>query len=478
MTSALNLEIPPMPGVDPNFLFALNASLLRISDTFRSVTPAAAAPGRSSGSSTSGNSAGVSSVQVGSGGMTLEGSHLQRIGSAPAAQQTLGQQYWESDRLSTYIVRQVGSVLAWAYESGCYSAPYAQRPADLGLYDAGFLFQATDWRILWRWDGVQWVYMAGMRYDVAANRPGNLGLGDAGFPFYATDLLILMWWTGTAWSQMLPPGAGGDDDAVETQVRRYDADIDELRRTLSSIERPRYFEPELEDLRRQISSIDLAPRATGGSGGSGAAIEDTHANRSTYAASSYENGWYWETDRTALYLSVFLSGAWVWKWIAGEMVSTSSTLADAPVDLTAHDEGFLFRSKYFFRRWAWDAVGLAWHYADAGVPAGGQIATSGASPQGGLWQACDGSVVACGLDNATAGNLTATHTEAVSGNNPAIEGGAGSTAYAQIANVISPFEEYTVGPGATTNVVVSLFPPSEGSGGLPLRVSMAWWMRR
>ena len=95
---------------------------------------------------------------------------------------------------------------------------------------------------------------------------------------------------------------------------------------------------------------------------------------------------------------------------------TSSTLAGLPTGLGTEDTGQLYYNSYFKRYWFWD--GAAWNYNDSGIGAGGQCSTSGPAPSGGLWQACDGSTVACALDDATIGNKTASPAQATGGNNP------------------------------------------------------------
>jgi hypothetical protein len=229
-------------------------------------------------------------------------------------------------------------------------------------------------------------------------------------------------------------------------------------------------------------------------GARGAVVRDTHANRVNYPAASYDGFLYWETsatipdtDRTSLYIS----NAGIWEYVGGEMQSSSSTLADLPGGLGADDAGFRYRSSYFYRAWEWN--GSAWHYADGGVGAGAQVATSGAAPSGGLWQACDGSTVACALDSATIGSLTASNTAASAGNNPMIEGGAGGSQQAAAApqyaapntgndsgsgTVVFAGVGTTVAAHTHTHVPPAINAPSESTGGLPLRVSMAWWMRR
>ena len=170
---------------------------------------------------------------------------------------------------------------------------------------------------------------------------------------------------------------------------------------------------------------------------------------------------------------------------------SSATLANLPVGLGAADAGTIYRNTFFQRNWIWD--GSAWHYNDGGVGAGGQVSTSGSAPSGGLWTACDGVAVTCALDNATTASLTPSNTAAVGADNPMIEGGAGAaqqaatapTGTASTGNDSGAGTVVQSGTGATVathththTASVAINAPSEANGGLPLRVSMKFWMRR
>ncbi len=278
------------------------------------------------------------------------------------------------------------------------------------------------------------------------------------------------------------------------------ADLDELRKLIATQQDGGASTARLDDLEKLIWLL------TGDSGRPALAIIcDTHANRALYPAAAYPSGAiYKETDRKAVYITGPPVNAGVWVYAAGAMPSTSATLADLPGDLGANDAGFEFRSSYFFRKWTWN--GAAWHYSDGGAGAGSQVSTSSSAtpPSGGLWQACDGSTVACALDNATLGNLTASDTRVVAGDNPMIQGGVGGAPANPAKPTLSADATVTVGtdtdagtdvaPAGATLVALhghlhlaalkqadfttAITTPTEANGGLPLRVSMAWWMRR
>ena len=194
---------------------------------------------------------------------------------------------------------------------------------------------------------------------------------------------------------------------------------------------------------------------------------------------------------------------------------SSPLLTNLPTGLGTEDTGQTYYNSYFDRWWFWD--GLHWHYQDGSFGAGAQCTTSSSftPPEGGLWQVCDGSTVSCALANATIGTKIASHTEAVGSDNPTIEGGSGSTTIAQVAvaptwdasakteltslSVSLSEGSITVqsgtganpGNGSVSGTVspnphshnlnatnAQINPPSEVNGGLSLRISMAWWMRR
>lgn len=280
-----------------------------------------------------------------------------------------------------------------------------------------------------------------------------------------------------------------------------DAALAPIRTELATLQEAISFQGQIDDLTRLVWTINDSQGKPGV-----VVICDTHANRAKYPATSFPNGAiYRETDRKAVYITGPPDKLGVWVYSAGVMQSSSSTLADLPVDLGANDSGFEFRSSVFYRKWTWD--GAAWHYSDGGVGAGSQVSTSGPAPSGGLWQVCDGSTVACALDNATVGNLTASDTRASGGDNPMLQGGAGSGGAAPTAAskpTLSADATITVAADTDAGVniatagatLVALNPhihtallkqadftaaittPTEAHGGLPLRVSMACYMRR
>ena len=175
----------------------------------------------------------------------------------------------------------------------------------------------------------------------------------------------------------------------------------------------------------------------------------------------------------------------------------SSSLAGKPAGLGTGDAGKQYYNSYFGRMWVW--TGTVWKYADGGIGAGGHVLTVGPAPEGGLWQAADGSTVACALDNCTIGSLGALDTRASGGDNPVLRGGAGgSPSPATAATYVGgpsistgndsdagvTFLAAGVGSTAALNPhthpigLPALNAPSTAHGGLEFGVSCAVWMRR
>jgi hypothetical protein len=166
------------------------------------------------------------------------------------------------------------------------------------------------------------------------------------------------------------------------------------------------------------------------------------------------------------------------------VTSASTTLSDVPPGLGAGDAGLIYENTFFARSWKWN--GSAWHYADSGIGAGGQVSTSGPAPSGGLWTPCNGVAVLSALDNATTAMLTPSNTAAVGADNPMIEGGAGGAQQVATVSVTGNDTDAGItflvaGVGSTAAINPHVHPiaaPSEAAGGLALRVSLAHWMRR
>lgn len=83
------------------------------------------------------------------------GTHAIRLTTAP----TLGAEFFETDRSVLYVGSDASGALSWVYSTGVYYATFANRPTDLGVNDANFLY-VPDIHLHWcRWNGTAWVIL-------------------------------------------------------------------------------------------------------------------------------------------------------------------------------------------------------------------------------------------------------------------------------------------------------------------------------
>jgi hypothetical protein len=204
----------------------------------------------------------------GSQALVTEDTHAHRLANFMAASLPVGSFYFETDRSVFYLNEAVGSKQQWVYvlgtQTGTAVTPSDTRPVDLGQYDQGYMFDATDLNVIfvWQWNTMAstgaWVpspivspilfgthsvrigatrpaadYALGtLFYETDRNtlyvvespastnvwqviplgamqgttittdqRPTDLGpTYDVGFLFHSTDRGIIYYWTGTAWA--------------------------------------------------------------------------------------------------------------------------------------------------------------------------------------------------------------------------------------------------------------------------------------
>lgn len=279
---------------------------------------------------------------------------------------------------------------------------------------------------------------------------------------------------------------------------------------------------ELADVRVLLATVLEAQNGRPGS----RLIADTHANKVKYPASSYPNGWYYETDRTVLYASINTQ----WKYVAGTMYGTLSP-DTKPTDLGVLDTGFLFRAGDYEHAYVWQGIPAAYRFAP-GDPGSRYIVAAGnwTSPTGGLWSLCDTTIVPTAMPDGSLANVqtpelntlaflvggaaetftrpatpisvgagSKTETEnAHTHNTPIIntltggpdslgtitEGTAGAANIPSLGHAHSVFVPAAVTSAGTahfhniTAANLGLGTPSEATGGLPKRMVLYWFMRR
>jgi hypothetical protein len=130
----------------------------------------------------------------------LEGTHANR--PAPGAV-TGNVFYLETDRNSLFALNPGSGTPFWQFVAGLYRDVRANRPVDLGLNDAGFMFAASDQNnVVWRWSGTAFIYWYGnfprTQAQLAA-LAAALGANDIGLVVPVSDYHHTLQWTGIGW---------------------------------------------------------------------------------------------------------------------------------------------------------------------------------------------------------------------------------------------------------------------------------------
>lgn len=250
--------------------------------------------------------------------------------------------------------------------------------------------------------------------------------------------------------------------------------------------------------------------------GYGPTINDTHANRIAldgghnlfYPPGRFLNYLFYETDRKVLYLAMLVAGVATWVFLGGEPMF--GTLATIPAGLGTADAGFLFGATDYYHMYRW--TGAAWDFAP-GDSGSGFIVAAIASLLGALWAPCDGGSYAVAKPDGTTVNVNTpdltgdifiqggAYTGTRKAAAPATWDGAAKTGgqsnhHTHSVNIPSS-NSFAAGafPAATGGVVGTsnesadhthaltdgdaiLNAPSEGAGGVPLRMNLAWFLRR
>lgn len=104
-----------------------------------------------------------------SGGTDIEVTHAVRLSTYTPPTLSIGQGLFETDRTVRYIVYDSSGTLVWRYAGGTYPSAIANRPSDLGLNDAGFIFvdTTTDTETMWVWDGAEWLTVGGYLQEIS-----------------------------------------------------------------------------------------------------------------------------------------------------------------------------------------------------------------------------------------------------------------------------------------------------------------------
>lgn len=138
-------------------------------------------------------------------GLVLEGTHAKRLATSPSKLDQ-GVQWYETDRSALYVT--AGG--RWVYVTGVMHDLFANRPTDLGVFDDGFEFYATDYGFGEYWNGQfsEWIYLYGeaqVTYSQLLGFGALLSVSEARLIAYASTYKHRHQWTGTQWTF-----AGGD----------------------------------------------------------------------------------------------------------------------------------------------------------------------------------------------------------------------------------------------------------------------------
>lgn len=91
-------------------------------------------------------------------GLFITGTHNTRLTVYGGATQDVGTGFFETDRNVIYIITDFPK--KWEFAAGVMIDTIANRPTDLGVFDASFLFFASDEEALYIWDGTQWIQVS------------------------------------------------------------------------------------------------------------------------------------------------------------------------------------------------------------------------------------------------------------------------------------------------------------------------------
>jgi hypothetical protein len=144
----------------------------------------------------------------GSGLLVIEDTHANRLLNYPAANYPVGTLFYETnstqtDRQSLYLVQAFSGVNQWIFVAGLFASALGNRPADLGIYDAGFHFYAVDYTVGEDWNGTQWVYRYGRSYGghgILAALASTLTAQDTGWLASDEQYGHRFYWNATVWA--------------------------------------------------------------------------------------------------------------------------------------------------------------------------------------------------------------------------------------------------------------------------------------
>lgn len=237
---------------------------------------------------------------------------------------------------------------------------------------------------------------------------------------------------------------------VEQAIRGLDGGLTALTERVAAIPAPK---PPLtlEEIRAALGATGGSPlnifQLLGQDAAAGAIQLGTHAQRLATLASVAGKGALWyETDRSALYAALTVSG---WTLIGSWGLRGTLSPDQKPADLGTRDTNFLFISTDFDRTYRW--TGAAW--ADApGQPARGQIVyfPSAFAPTTG-WALCNGTGTTA--STATGGTAALTPPDLTTATRfiRSVAGATGGTGGSATTHTHTIAHDHAVDPPSTTS---------------------------
>lgn len=99
----------------------------------------------------------------------IVGTHAERITTYSSVSLAVGLEFFETDRIATYIISDASGSKKWVLVSAAMNGVIAARPTDLSTVDAGFFFTdtTTDQETEWMWDGSEWLTIGGYLQEIS-----------------------------------------------------------------------------------------------------------------------------------------------------------------------------------------------------------------------------------------------------------------------------------------------------------------------
>lgn len=315
-----------------------------------------------------GGAGGSSSAVSTTPGVTVQGTHIQRLSTFLPVLEDAGTYYYETDRTVTYLnFLPPSNIQVWQYVNGTMQAPIASRPGDLTTNDSGLFFYATDLALTYLWNGSSWVLYNNVEpilQDTHANRLAN-------FPSVNYAISTLFFETDRTAYYIVQNAAGTVNTSGTAVTWATGNHFVNTGTGFTGVQWPAGTVITINGVAYPISVTSSATALT----------LTTTAGTQTGVAYSVT------------------SGRWV--YTTGEDATTQAAL---PADFGENDTGFLNSVTDYAHVLQWSGSVWTWGPGESGS---GYFQDFAVAPTGSGWQACDGST---GVKYLKADGTTATVT--------------------------------------------------------------------